>query len=122
MKNTAMADGKRCFQDYPQDPGAAGKSQVVQWVKNVPGYPVKFGTESGDKEVRASPFAAQVNVGNVLLLRGDWNRAYCDELRSFPTGTFDDQVDGSSRAFNRLLEMAGKMQINPDLLNRMKKS
>jgi len=118
MKNTAIADGRQCFQDYPQDPGAAGKSQVTQWVKNLPGYPIKFGPESGDKETRASPFAAQVNVGNVLLLRGDWNVKYKEELRSFPSGTYDDQVDGSSRAFNRLLEIAGKITINPNLLKR----
>lgn len=120
MKNAAIADGRTSFQDYPQDPGAAGLSQVVQWVKNVPGYPIKFGPESGDKETRASPYAAQVNVGNVILLAGEWNRAYKEELRAFPSGTFDDQVDGSSRAFNRLLEMAGKITINPNLSNRMK--
>lgn len=121
MSNTAKADGRNVFQDYPQDPGAAGKSQVVQWTKNVVGYPVVSSVESGDKVVRASPFAAQVNIGNVYMLRADWNRRFREELRAFPSGTFDDQVDGSSRAFNRLLEMAGRITVNKSLIDRIKR-
>lgn len=121
MANIAKADGRSCHQDYPQDPGAAGKSQVVQWTKNVEGYPVVFSTESGDKTVRASPAAAQVNIGNVYMLRGNWNKAFIEELRSFPSGTFDDQVDGFSRAFNRLLEFAGRIVVNKSLIDRIKR-
>jgi predicted phage terminase large subunit-like protein len=48
------------------------------------------------------PFAAQWQAGNVRILRGDWNREYLDEMERFPHGAHDDQVDGSSGAFNRL--------------------
>lgn len=122
LTNTAKLDGRRVVQDYPQDPGQAGKSQVLAWVKALPGYIVKFGPESGDKETRAEPMASQVNAGNFKMRRADWNAPLISELRAFPNGTYKDQGDAGSRAFNRLLEMAGKMAINPELLNRMKRS
>lgn len=118
MQRTAKADGKRVVQDYPQDPGAAGKSQVTYWVKALPGYVIKFGPESGDKGQRAEPAASQVNGGNFKMLRADWNDALVKELRPFPFGTYKDQGDALSRAFNRLLEMAGKMQISSTAIQR----
>ena len=35
-----------------------------------------------------------------------WNAAYVEELKSFPAGRFDDQVDASSRAFGMLVVAA----------------
>ncbi|WP_077478715.1 terminase [Rodentibacter trehalosifermentans] len=75
MRNTASLDGTPVQISIPQDPGQAGKSQVLHFVRNIfNGYRVKFSPESGDKVTRAEPFAAQVNVGNVKMLRGDWNK------------------------------------------------
>lgn len=103
MKNTAARDGTGCTQSIPQDPGQAGKTQVLYLTRLLAGYPVHTSPESGDKWTRAEPLAAQVNVGNVLMLRGPWNAALLDEMRSFPNGAYDDQVDGLSRAFARLV-------------------
>ncbi|MNY74781.1 hypothetical protein D3C86_2138900 [compost metagenome] len=36
------------------------------------------------------------------MLRGDWNKDFIEELRNFPNGTHDDQVDAGSDAFNEL--------------------
>ena len=55
------------------------------------------------KEVRAEPFAAQIQGGNVYLIAGPWHREYLDELEQFPRGKFRDQVDASTGAFNRLV-------------------
>ena len=52
--------------------------------------------------VRAEPYAAQVQGGNVLLVRGAWNRDFIDEHVSFPVGRAKDQVDAASAAFNLL--------------------
>jgi hypothetical protein len=41
-------------------------------------------------------------VGNVALAGGGWVDAYREELRAFPHGKHDDQVDASSRAFMEL--------------------
>ncbi len=59
---------------------------------------------SGDKVMRAKPLAAQVNAGNVLMLRGDWNAALHHEMRNFPNGANDDQIDALSLAFAELTD------------------
>jgi predicted phage terminase large subunit-like protein len=37
-----------------------------------------------------------------LRAKAAWNRAFLEELRDFPNGTNDDQVDALARAFNTL--------------------
>jgi branched-chain amino acid transport system permease protein len=49
------------------------------------------------------PLAAQINVGNVLMLRAPWNGALTDEMRLFPNGKWDDQEDALSRAYALLI-------------------
>jgi predicted phage terminase large subunit-like protein len=102
VKNTADSDGKRVEVSLPQDPGQAGKGQARSYVKLLSGFKVHVSLESGDKVTRAEPFAAQVNVGNVVMLRAEWNDGLVDEMRNFPNGKHDDQVDAGSRAFSRL--------------------
>ena len=104
VKNTAEADGIHVIQDLPQDPGQAGKTQVVQLTKDLLGYSVFSSTERrGNKEARLRPFAAQAEVGNVYLVRGLWNDAYIAEALSFrEEAPFKDQMDATSRAFARV--------------------
>ena len=104
IKQTAQMDGKSVSIRLPQDPGQAGKSQAKNFITMLSGFNVKAETVSGDKITRAQPFAAQVNIGNVKMLRGDWNKALIEELRNFPNGTHDDQVDGCSDGFTELNE------------------
>jgi predicted phage terminase large subunit-like protein len=99
---TAIEDGKGVAISLPQDPGQAGKSQIVYLTRKLAGYNVVSSPETGDKATRAMPFASQVNVGGVTLSMGTWNKAYIEELRGFPAGAKDDQVDASSRGFNYL--------------------
>lgn len=103
LKNTCARDGTNCRASIPQDPGQAGLTQVKYLVRQLAGYTVRATPESGNKVVRCEPFAAQVNVGNVLMLKADWNDALISEMRMFPNGTFDDQVDSLSRAFAMLI-------------------
>ncbi|MDE2468069.1 MAG: phage terminase large subunit, partial [Bradyrhizobium sp.] len=56
-----------------------------------------------DKATRAAPLASQVNVGNVSVVRGAWNRAFLDELAGFPSAAHDDQVDAAALAFEALI-------------------
>lgn len=104
IKSTADLDGMAVTIRLPQDPGQAGKSQVKSFTKLLVGYNVVALPVSGDKVTRAQPFAAQVNVGNVRMLRGDWNKDFKDELRNFPNGKYKDQVDAAADAFNDLYE------------------
>lgn len=104
--NTASADSRSTRISIPQDPGQAGKTQVLYLTRALAGYAVTSSPESGDKITRAEPVAAQINVGNVMMLRGDWNKTFTDELRMFPNGANDDQVDALSRAFSELIAPA----------------
>ena len=74
-------------------------------------YIVDQEPQSGDKGTRATPFASQVGAGNVKLIRGPWNRAFIDELASFPMGRHNDQVDAASSAFNRIAAPAKRAII-----------
>lgn len=85
-----------------QEPGSGGKESAENTVRNLAGFTTRAEPVHGDKELRAGPLAAQAEVGNVFLLAGDWNQQYLDELVAFPNGTYKDQVDGSSGAFNKL--------------------
>ncbi len=117
MVNTAKRDGVSTKISIPQDPGQAGKTQVIYLTRQFAGFRVITSPESGDKVTRAEPFAAQVNVGNVLMLRGPWNDALINEMRMFPNGSYDDQIDGCSRAFSELITKY-RLQIAPDTLQR----
>lgn len=104
LKNTADRDGRSVKIRMPQDPGQAGKAQVKNYGKLLAGYTVTFKPVTGDKIVRAEPFAAQVNVGNVMMLKADWNETMMAEMRIFPNGTYDDMIDAGSDAFSELTD------------------
>lgn len=112
--STAKADGVGCVQDLPQDPGQSGKVQKTAHAKLLHGFIVKSSPESGSKEDRAGPLAAQCEGGNVYLLRGDWNDPFVNEAASFPNGQFKDQIDGASRAYaNILIKKARRIAGGP---------
>lgn len=106
MRSTAEQDvaaHKRVRGSFPQDPGQAGKAQAQHIMRHVlAGFDYHFSPESGDKETRALPLAAQAEAGNVFLLEGAWNAAFLDEIAVFPMGKWKDQVDAASRAFTEL--------------------
>ncbi len=99
---TATRDGYDTTVALPQDPGQAGKAQARDLTRLLSGYSVTSKPVSGDKVTRAGPLASQVNVGNVDVLQGPWLAPLTDELRSFPHGLHDDQVDALSLAYDEL--------------------
>lgn len=111
IKNTASADGKGVHISLPQDPGQAGKSQVQSMTKMLAGYVARATPESGNKVTRFSPFSAQAEAGNVLVLRGSWNEQWFSALEGFPEAAHDDDADSTSRAFNALLTPEAKPAI-----------
>ena len=70
----------------------------MSYIQELAGYGIECHTVSGDKETRAEPLASQ--NGNVLLLEGEWNDRFLDELEGFPLAQHDDQVDAADDAFN----------------------
>lgn len=112
MRRAAERDGKYCIQDLPQDPGQAGKAQVQTLVAELAGYTAKFSPESGNKVLRAEPFATQAQAGNVKLVRGPWNAAWIDEVTMFPNGR-KDRVDACSRAYMQAIDLHSVMPVLP---------
>ena len=55
--------------------------------------------ETGSKEARAEPMAAQWQAGNFDILYGAWNDMYLDQLENFPESKFKDMVDASANGF-----------------------
>jgi predicted phage terminase large subunit-like protein len=93
----------------PQDPGQAGKAQAGSFIKMLSGFNVAASPESGSKEVRAEPMAAQWQAGNFDILYGAWNDMYIKQLESFPQSKFKDMVDASSTAFLEIEIRAKKL-------------
>jgi predicted phage terminase large subunit-like protein len=86
-----------------QEPGSGGKESAESTIRNLRGFKVYADKVTGSKEVRAEPFAAQVQGGNVSMVAGIWQADLLDEMQSFPNGKYRDQVDACSGAFNRLV-------------------
>jgi len=68
----------------------------------LPGYIAGGSSTTGDKLTRGLPFAAQAQNGNVVLVRGEWNRDWLDEIVAMPHGAHDDQWDSAAHAFREL--------------------
>lgn len=117
--NTAALDGHGVRIGIAQDPGQAGKQQILYLTRKLAGYRVESSPETGDKSTRAAPIASQVNVGNVSMVKARWNAPFIDELSGFPSGSKDDQVDALSRAFSMVGLSRGPMKIDPALLARV---
>jgi predicted phage terminase large subunit-like protein len=117
--NTAHQDGRAVPVGLPQDPGQAGKQQVAWLRAQLAGHRVVASPETGSKLVRASPVAAQVEAGNLMLVRAGWNAKFLEELRDFPQGRKDDQVDALSRGFAMLADAgAPARRLNVPLMAR----
>lgn len=115
----ARSDGPGVTISLPQDPGQAGKSQIRYFTAALAGCHVISSVESGSKSIRAGPAASQIEAGNVTLVRGDWNHAFIEELRDFPFGRKDDQVDAFSRALLELTNLGSSArQISAPLFER----
>ncbi|KAA2237684.1 phage terminase large subunit [Salinarimonas soli] len=100
--STAGQDGFETQIVVPEDPGQAGKAQAQYLVGKLSGFIAKAMRETGSKETRALPAAAQAEAGNIRLVEGPWIGAFLEELTSFPSAAKDDQVDAFSGAFNEL--------------------
>lgn len=107
IRQTAVIDGITVKQKGEQEPGSGGVESAQNFIRLLAGFSVSVERSTANKETRADPFSSQVNAGNVKLVVGDWNKAFIEELRQFPFGRHDDQVDAASLAFNELNQHGG---------------
>ena len=107
IKNTASHDKKTCKVRWEIEGGASGVRDNLHLVQLLAGYDCAGVRPEGDKIVRAKPFAAQAEAGNVKLLRGDWNNRWLNHMHGQPDIAHDDEMDAASGAFNELTDIHG---------------
>lgn len=62
----------------------------------------KRNPKKGGKLLRAQPWFNLIEAGKVYLVRGPWNKDFVEELRTFPDGNHDDQIDGVSVGYEMI--------------------
>lgn len=102
IKAVAYSDTQQVRVMSQQDPGSAGVAEAENFVRMLAGFDVRTMTTSKDKLTRAKPVSAQVEAGNIKILRAPWNEDFFSEVENFPDGKHDDQVDCLSGSFNAL--------------------
>lgn len=99
---TAQSDGRRVRIRLEAEKAGIVELQALLREPLLRGYSMDAEAPKGDKYTRAMPVSVRVNAGRVLMVKGDWNRAFVDECSLFPNGQYADQVDGFSGAYEAL--------------------
>jgi predicted phage terminase large subunit-like protein len=105
IKANAEADRRRHISYavwVEQEPGSGGKESAENTIRNLAGYRAYADKVTDSERLRAEPFAAQVQAGNVSLYTGPWLAAFRDECEAWPQGQYQDQVDAAAGAFIKL--------------------
>jgi len=101
-------DGEDCVLGLEQEPGASGKKEVYDYeVKFSDTVDVHIANKTKSKLTCWKPLSRASTKGKIKLLRGDWNRAFLNEMESLTDGSqpgHDDQGDGAAGAYNYLSE------------------
>lgn len=105
MKTTAALDREtykgRVQIWFEKEGGSSGVDVAHATIKMLVGYPVHADNVTGDKDVRLMPFESQCEAGNIKLVKGKWNKEYIDEFLEIPNGSYRDQSDATSGAYNK---------------------
>jgi predicted phage terminase large subunit-like protein len=91
-----------------QEPGSGGKDSAEATLTMLAGFSARKEPASGEKPVRAEPFATYAEAGRVKVVQGLWNQSWFDEMTAVPQNKYWDQVDATSGAFNRLVGRSGR--------------
>lgn len=107
---TTKRDGPGVEVFIEQEPGSSGKDSIYRYKKLLTGYKVRGDRPTGSKHIRAIDVAAAVETSKVKFLKGKWNGPLFLEMRAFPYGSHDDQVDTLSGSFN-ILRKKGRVTV-----------
>jgi predicted phage terminase large subunit-like protein len=103
IKLTATLDGRETYVKMEQEPGSSGKAVIDHYRRDVlHEYHFEGIKPTGSKIVRARPVSSQIDAGNVVLVKGKWNKDFIDEAVLFPNSEYLDQVDALSGAYTAL--------------------
>lgn len=101
---------------HEQEPGSGGKESAENTKsKTLKEFPSQAERPTGDKVLRARPFAAAAEDNRVKIKNAAWTKDYIDNLCAFPFGAYKDEVDATSGAFNKTL-VNDTLQEGPNIL------
>lgn len=109
MRAMALDDPEGTTVWVEQEPGSGGKESAQISTRTVAGFKVKIERVTGDKVGRAMPASAQVEAGNVFIvkeyhgLEWDW-RGFINELHQFPEAKLKDQADSFGGAMTKIMK------------------
>lgn len=92
-------------QRYPQDPGQAGKAQAFDIKEGLADHLVETKQPRRKKSKRHQRFQAELNKGNVIFVRGPWNKYVLHELKVYREDEqheYDDVADALADADDTL--------------------
>ena len=115
VRAQAQIDGPNVPVRIEEEPGSAGKIVTDHYARHVlQGRDFRGVRSSGPKPERARPLAAAISNGLVSLRsEAPWVQDLTNEMRSFPLGTHDDQVDGMSGAVTALTQQDRIQSVLP---------
>lgn len=104
VRTTALDDGTDVKIYIEQEPGSSGLALVNHYKNNVlPEFVVDGVPAVNNKLIRAQPFLAAAEGGNVfMLMDSTWNETFTKEFDSFPGGENDDQIDTVAAGYQKL--------------------
>lgn len=114
IEATAERDGSHCVIGIPQDVGAAGK-EAVSYSKAAlmkKGFNVIICKANKSKALRFEPVAIAAQNRCIFIVKGDWNKAFFDELEQLD---FDDKHshDDIADALADLYSVLAKRMMMP---------
>lgn len=114
---SAEGDGHGVKVYMEQEPGSSGKIVIKDYKDLLSGFNFEGEKATGPIEVRAGPFLAACEAGNVYMVADDWNKDLKDEVNAFgPDAEHDDQVVALALGYNKLvLGMHGAVVWGRDL-------
>lgn len=95
IRDTAEADGHEVDISSEEEKGSSGKWTSEYLRQVLKGYNYFSDPVQGQKEERASKWAAKAEFGRVRLLRGEWNKEFLKQAGSFPRAK-RDIIDATS--------------------------
>jgi predicted phage terminase large subunit-like protein len=85
IRNVASQDGRDVMVALEHDPGQAGKVEASYYTRAFAGMNIRMIGIGGKAKIeRATPYSAQVQAGNVKMVRAHWNEAFITEHENFP--------------------------------------
>lgn len=103
IKQYAQIDGRGVMVRIEQEGAASGKIVKYHYEQLLDGWDARFTPiPKSSKLMRAGPFSAACERGQVKLVQGAWNEIWLDEVPAFPGAAHDDQVDSASGAYQTL--------------------